>query len=159
MVKNPFQKDGLCSKTSDYWKSWDFGKIESRNRNSLLVRYCTKNQWAQVPGRNKTLAKKGCKSLPIAGSPDKQIITATFCITLTGEFLPIQLIYGGKTKKSIPAVSFPSDFVISANEKHYSNEREALNMLENVIIPHVEKQRVSLNLDFDHPALLNHACL
>ena len=44
--------------------------------------------------------------------------------------------------------------MISANEKHYSNEREALNMLENVIIPYVEKQLVSLNLDFDHPALL-----
>ena len=28
-------------------------------------------------------------------------------------------------------------------------------MLENVIIPYVEKQRVSLNLDFDHPALVN----
>ena len=82
------------------------------------------------------------------------MITATFSITLTGEFLPIQLIYGGKTKKSIPAVSLPSDFVISTNEKHYSNEREALNMLENVVIPYVEKQRVSLNLDFDHPAFL-----
>ena len=69
------------------------------------------------------------------------------------EFLPIQLIYGGKTKKRIPAVSFPPDFVISANEKH-SNDRKALNMLENVIIPYVEKQHVSLSLDFDHPALL-----
>ena len=107
-----------------------------------------------VPGCNKALAIRGCKSVPIAGSTDKRMITATFSITLTGEFLPIQLIYGGKTKKSIPAVSFPSDFVISANEKHYSNLREALNMLENVIIPYVEKQRVSLNLDFDHPALL-----
>ena len=82
------------------------------------------------------------------------MITATFSITLTGEFLPIQLIYGGKTNKSILAVSFLSGSVISANEKHYSNEREALNMLENVLIPYVEKQRVSLNLDFDHPALL-----
>ena len=27
-------------------------------------------------------------------------------------------------------------------------------MLENLIKPYVEKQRVSLNLDFDHPALL-----
>ena len=27
-------------------------------------------------------------------------------------------------------------------------------MLENVIIPYLEKQRVSLDLDFDHPALL-----
>ena len=45
------------------------------------------------------------------------MITATFSIILTGEFLPIQLIYGGKTKKIIPAVSYPSDFVISANKK------------------------------------------
>ena len=82
------------------------------------------------------------------------MITATVSITITGGFLPIQLICGGKTKKSIPAVSFQSDFVISANEKH-STEREALNMLENVIIrPYVEKQRVSLNLNFDHPVLL-----
>ena len=107
-----------------------------------------------VPGCNKTLAKKGCKSVPIAGSTDKRIITATFSITLTGEFLPIQLIYGGKTTKSIPAVSFSSDFVISVNKKHYSNEKEALNMLENIIIPYVKQQRVSLNLAFDHPALI-----
>ena len=94
-----------------------------------------------VPGCNKTLAKKkGCKSVPIAGSTDKRMITATVSITITGEFLPLQLIYGGKTKKSIPAVSFSSDFVISANEKH-STEKEALNMFENVIIPYVEKQR------------------
>ena len=92
--------------------------------------------------------------MPIAGSTDKRMITATFSITLTGEFLPIQLIYGGKTTKSIPAVSFPSDFVISVNKKHYSNEKEALNMLENIIIPYVEQQRVSLNLAFDHPALI-----
>ena len=107
-----------------------------------------------VPGCNKILAKKGCKSVPIIGSADKRMITAKFSITLTGEFLPIRLIYGDKTNKSIPAVSFTSDFVISANKKHYGNEREALNMLENVIIPYVEKQRVSLNVDFDHPALL-----
>ena len=106
-----------------------------------------------VPGCNKTLAKKGCKSVPIAGSTDKRIITATFSITLTGEFLPIQLIYGAKTTKSIPAVSFPSDFVISVNKKH-RNENGALNMLENIIIPYVEQQRVSLNLAFDHPALI-----
>ena len=44
--------------------------------------------------------------------------------------------------------------MISAKEKH-STEREALNMLENVINrPYVEKQRVSLNLNFDHPVLL-----
>ena len=81
------------------------------------------------------------------------MITATFSIALTRAFLLIQLIYGGKTTKSIPAVSFPSDFVISVNKKH-SNEKEALNMLENIIIPYAKQQRVSLNLAFDHPALI-----
>ena len=107
-----------------------------------------------VPGCDKALAKKSCKSVPVTRSADKRMTTSTFSIILTGKFLPVQLIYGGKTSKTIPAVSFPSDFVINVNEKHYSNKREALNMLENVIIPYVEKQRVSLNLDFDHPALL-----
>ena len=106
-----------------------------------------------VPGCNKTLAKMGCKSVPIAGSTDKRMITATFSVTLSGKCLPVQLIYGGKTKKSIPPVSFTSDFLITAKE-NYSKERETLNMLENVIITYVEKQRVSLNLDFDHPTLL-----
>ena len=33
-----------------------------------------------VPGWNETLAKKGCKSVLIAGSTDKRMITATFSI-------------------------------------------------------------------------------
>ena len=73
------------------------------------------------------------------------MITATFSITLTVKFLPVQLIYGGKTKKSILTVYFPSDFAISANEKH-SNEREALNMLENAIIPYGKLKNGVLHL-------------
>ena len=50
-----------------------------------------------VPSGNHTLAKKGSKSVSIAGSSDKRNITATFVISLEGDFLPMQLIYGGKT--------------------------------------------------------------
>ena len=57
-------------------------------------------------------------------------------------------------KVSQLSLSIPSDLVIIADEKHYNNNREALNMLENVIISYVDKQRVSLNLDFDDPSLL-----
>lgn len=39
-----FKRMGHCSKTSVYWKSRDFRKIESRNRNGLLVRYCKKKK-------------------------------------------------------------------------------------------------------------------
>ena len=134
-----------------------YGTVQTINEHKIpssMVINLDKTPSKFVPGCNKTLAKKGCKSVPIAGSTDKRIITATFSITLTGEFLPVQLIYGGKTTKSISAVSFTSDFVISVNKKHYINEKEALNMLENIVIPYVEQECVSLNLAFDHPALI-----
>ena len=41
-----------------------------------------------------TLAKGGSKDIPLAGSSDKRTITANFVISLSGNFLPIQLICG-----------------------------------------------------------------
>ena len=51
---------------------------------------------------NSTLAKKNSTNVTIVGAADKRTITGTFSITLSGEFLPSQLIYGGKTKQSLP---------------------------------------------------------
>lgn len=44
------------------------------------------------------MASLGSKSVPIKGLSDKCNITLNFVITLSGEFLPLQIIYGGKTK-------------------------------------------------------------
>ena len=46
---------------------------------------------------NSTLAKKNSSNVTIVGASDKRFITATFANTLSGEFFPMQLIYGGKT--------------------------------------------------------------
>ena len=46
------------------------------------------------PGKY-TLNPKGAKTVPIKGVDDKRQITATFSISMTGSFLPIQLIYEG----------------------------------------------------------------
>ena len=46
-----------------------------------------------------TMSAKGSKSVPIQGFTD---ITLTFSITLAGTFLPMQIIYSGKTKASQP---------------------------------------------------------
>ena len=100
-----------------------------------------------VPGCNKTLAPKGIKSVSVAGSTDKRTITATFTITMNGKFLPMQIIYGGKTSKSIPPVFFPDSFLVSANKKHYSNGKESLNMLEHIIIPNVKSNvKISVSI-------------
>ena len=76
------------------------------------------------------------------------MVTATFSITRTRELLPIQLLYGSKTSPSILVVSFPSDFVIHANEK-YSKKKNVFNMLRNAITPYIEGQRITLTLEFD----------
>ena len=91
-----------------------------------------------VPGSSRTQSRKGTGNVPIAGSNYIRMITATFTITFDGQFLAMQLIYGGKTSKSLPRVSFPEEFTLSVNEKHYSNESESLKLLDDVIIPYIE---------------------
>ena len=51
-----------------------------------------------APVANETLSRKGSKHVTIKGDSFKQAITATFGITFSDKFLPMQLICGGKTK-------------------------------------------------------------
>jgi len=53
--------------------------------------------------------KEGSKPVEITGANDKWKITAVFCGTLSGDFLPLQLIYKGKTACCHPRFKFPSD--------------------------------------------------
>ena len=86
---------------------------------------------------------------------DKCMITATFAITLNGTFLPMQLIYGGKTKQSLPpGVRFPDSFSLNVNEKHYSNEKEVLKHLEEVINPYIIAERERLGVGREQAALV-----
>ena len=72
------------------------------------------------------------------------MITATFTITLDGHFLPVHLIYGGKTSKSLPRVNCPKLFSLSTNPKHYGNEQKSIKVLEENIIPYLKKERECL---------------
>ena len=53
---------------------------------------------------------KGLKNIPKKGVDDKRQITATFVVNCTGEFLLHQLIYAGKSERSLPKYSFPPSF-------------------------------------------------
>ena len=77
-----------------------------------------------------------------------------FAITLEGKCLPFQLIYGGKTSKSVPRFQFPDDFSLSVNPSHFSNTDESLKILEEIVIPYLEKLPDIENAAFDHPTLL-----
>ena len=45
---------------------------------------------------------RGSKSVEIMGIDDKHQIPGVFGCTVSGDFLPIQIIYQGKTSKCLP---------------------------------------------------------
>ena len=98
-----------------------------------------------------TMAKKGDKSIPIKGLTDKRNITLTFVVSFTGEFLPMQIIYGGKTDSSQPrGVEFPKGFNVTQNPRHWSNEEETIKFIKYIINPRV----ISIGKELGQSALL-----
>ena len=91
-----------------------------------------------VPRSKSTQAVIGSETAPVAGSTDKRMITWYY---LKSDFMAMQIIFGGKTRKSILRVSFPSSFCICANEKHYSSVAKSLKLFNEVIIPYVQKEK------------------
>ena len=81
-----------------------------------------------APVCSQTLAQKNAKSVPISGLSFRQSLTATFGITYSNNFLPMQLIYAFKTAQSFPKFKFPQSISLSANEKHFSNTNESLKL-------------------------------
>ena len=76
------------------------------------------------------MAEKNSKSVPIKGLTDKRNITLTFVISLAGEFLPMQVIYKGKTKASLPRnFVFPKGFCLQLRKTQNTTQtkRKLLN--------------------------------
>ena len=53
------------------------------------------------------MACKGSKRVEIKGLEEKRQITGVFCESMVREFLPIQLVYKGKTDRCHPSYNFP----------------------------------------------------
>ena len=129
-------------------------KVEQYKIPSALILNFDQTPLKYVPVGNETMAGKGVHSVTIEGSADKRSITGTFTISFDGNFVPIQLIYGGKTTKSLPRFEFPKDFSLSTNPKHFSNTDESLKFLKEVIKPYVIKQRQTLKCSTDQKSLV-----
>ena len=119
--------------------------IDDHNIPASLILNLDQTKLKYISSANHTLAKKGSNSIGIAGSGGKRCITGTFTVSLKGGFLPMQLIYGGKTNQSLPRFKFPESFSLSVNPKHYSNTLESIKIIDEVIIPYVNAQREILS--------------
>ena len=81
------------------------------------------------------------KTVPIKGTDDKRQITATFAISMPGEFLPTQVIYEGKTKKCLPKYTFPASFDASFSENHWSNTEKSVSFFKKIVFPYFKNVR------------------
>ena len=75
----------------------------------------------------------------------RRAITATFTVTLEGQFLGRQLIYGGKTNQNLPDFKFPKEFSITVDPKHYSNETESIKFISEILVPYIHQKQQKLN--------------
>ena len=104
---------------------------------------------------NHTLHLKGGKSVPIVGKGKSKQITGTFSCTMSGLFLPMQLIYQGKTNRCHPVgIDFPEGFNITHSKNHWSNEDKVIELLEEIIFAYAESKRDELGLEQDQKCLL-----
>ena len=104
---------------------------------------------------NNTLEFEGAKPVPVKGKGKGKQITATFDFSATGRFLPMQLIYAGKTKRCHPqGIKFPSGFDITHSLNHWRNEELAIQHICVIILPYVDKIKEELSLPKDQKTFL-----
>ena len=100
-----------------------------------------------VPTSNWTMELSGSKRVEMSALTDKRQITAVLCGNMVGDFLPVQLVYQGRTNRCHPRYKFPSEWHISHSPKHWSNEETMLQYVEIIIHPYVESVRCTLSCD------------
>jgi hypothetical protein len=97
-----------------------------------------------VPSGEWTMEREGSKTVGLAGLEDKRQITTTFATMLDGQFLPIQLLYKGKTNRYHPKFTFP---------RHWANGETCIRFKECILKPYVTRIREEMGSP-DQPALL-----
>ena len=103
-----------------------------------------------VPVSQWMMAREGSKRVEVVGLNDKRQITGVFAGSLSGNFLPVQLVYQGKTTKCLPSVAFPEKWNITSIANHWCNEDTMLLYIKS----YVEEKRKSLGLSSSHSALV-----
>lgn len=87
------------------------------------------------------MALQGSQRIEMSGVDDKRQLTAVFAGTMSGHFLPPQIIYQGKTSKCVPSVSIPDSWDVTYTPNHWTNEKTSESYINNILLPYVEGKR------------------
>ena len=107
----------------------------------------------RIPGGEWTMVERGNKQVTITGIDDKRQITSLLAVSMTGEFLPPQVLYAGKTNRCHPAVEFPNGWDVHHNENHWSNAASMNRYVDTIVIPFMERTRILLGLPNEQKGL------
>ena len=102
----------------------------------LIVNWI-KHQSYVSPGKY-TFDVKGVKT--IKGIDNKRQITAKFTASMSGESLPIQVIYEGKTRRCLRKYAFPENFDTFFGNR-WSNTEKAIRFLKKAVFPNFKNVR------------------
>lgn len=94
-----------------------------------------------VPSSAWTYEKKNSSSVAVVGADDKRQITVCLASSLSGNLLPLQLIFQGKTARSLPP-STPSSIAslahLTFSENHWSSQATMQQYISEIIMPYAE---------------------
>ena len=91
----------------------------------------------------------------IMSKVDKYNIQDSLIINIDQTLTKYVSVKGSSDKRSITAnSSIPNDFLLSVNETHYSNEKEAYKLIEEIVVPYIEKVCQEENLPVSQKALV-----
>lgn len=99
----------------------------------------------------------GSNDVAVVGAEDKRQITACVAASLRGELLPLQLIFQGKTERSLPSSTYASAAArvdITHSNNHWSTQETMQRWIVRVLLPHTERMIELHSLDANAHILL-----
>lgn len=113
-------------------------------------------------GALQTYAETGSKQVEVVGKDEKRAFTLMVGISMSGEVLPFQAIYAGKTSQSLPASNAPNytkatkelkfHFESSGNDTYWSTMATMQSYVANILAPYFKSQ-------CEKPGLSNQLCI
>jgi hypothetical protein len=107
-----------------------------------------------------TFANEGARRVRVIGvGSDKAQITVTIFINEAGDVLPVQMIFGGKTKKSLPDAGRqppPEGVHWHWTPSHWQDEASYIKTVEEIIIPYKNQVIAARGLPADQKTVLKH---
>ena len=118
----------------------------SVNTDQTLVTYSA--------GASETYAPKGSKQVEVVGKDEKRGFTLVVGISMSGEALPFQAIYAGKTDHSLPSQDAPDYHKAtkelkfrfeSGGDNHWSTQGTMKTYVQYILVPYFEVHRQDPN--------------